>query len=81
LSYDRRIYQVGTFISHQRETFIRLIGLSTIKIVVRHVIQVLIEFDQDPQVYSIFWRKLLARSETKLNMCTMYHPQTYGQSK
>ncbi|GKF22528.1 putative reverse transcriptase domain-containing protein [Tanacetum coccineum] len=51
------------------------------EVVTRHRIPVLIICDRDPRFALNFWRSLQKALGTSLDMSTMYHPQTDGQSE
>ncbi|GJX20178.1 putative reverse transcriptase domain-containing protein [Tanacetum coccineum] len=51
------------------------------EVVTRHGILVLIICDRDPRFASNLWRSLQKALGTNLDMSTVYHPQTDGQSK
>nr|GEW36512.1 putative reverse transcriptase domain-containing protein [Tanacetum cinerariifolium] len=51
------------------------------EVVTRHRIPVLIIHERDPRFASNFWRSLQKALGTSLDMSTVYHPQTDGQSK
>ncbi|GKB72579.1 putative reverse transcriptase domain-containing protein, partial [Tanacetum coccineum] len=51
------------------------------EVVTRHVIPVSIICDRDPRFASNFWRSLQKALGTNLDMSTVYHPQTDGQSE
>ncbi|GJX95991.1 putative reverse transcriptase domain-containing protein [Tanacetum coccineum] len=51
------------------------------EVVTRHRIPVSIICDRDPRFVSNFWRSLQNALGINLDMSTMYHPQTDGQSK
>ncbi|GKE99920.1 putative reverse transcriptase domain-containing protein [Tanacetum coccineum] len=50
------------------------------EVVTRHRISILIICDHDPKFTSHFWRSLQKALGTSLDMSTVYHPQTDGQS-
>nr|GFC40224.1 hypothetical protein [Tanacetum cinerariifolium] len=52
-----------------------------LKEVTRHGIPVSIISDRDPRFTSNFWRSLLNALGTRLDMSTVYHPETDGQSE
>nr|GEZ78296.1 putative reverse transcriptase domain-containing protein [Tanacetum cinerariifolium] len=51
------------------------------EVVTRHGILVSIISDRDPRFTSNFWRSLQNALGTRLDMSTMYHPETDGQSE
>ncbi|GJZ02062.1 putative reverse transcriptase domain-containing protein [Tanacetum coccineum] len=51
------------------------------EVVTRHGIPVSIICDRGPRFASIFWRSLQKALGTNLDMSTVYHPQTDGQSE
>ncbi|GKC47985.1 putative reverse transcriptase domain-containing protein, partial [Tanacetum coccineum] len=51
------------------------------EVVTRHEIPLLITCDRDPRFASNFWRSLQNALGTSLDMSTVYHPQTEGQSE
>ncbi|GJV39954.1 putative reverse transcriptase domain-containing protein [Tanacetum coccineum] len=51
------------------------------EVVTRHGIPVSIICDRDPRFASNFWRSLQKALGTSLDMSTVYHPQTDGQSE
>nr|GEV20709.1 putative reverse transcriptase domain-containing protein [Tanacetum cinerariifolium] len=51
------------------------------EVVTRHRITVSIISDRDPRFASNFWRSLQNSLGTRLDMSTMYHPETDGQSE
>nr|GEW61003.1 putative reverse transcriptase domain-containing protein [Tanacetum cinerariifolium] len=51
------------------------------EVVARHGIPVLILYDRDPRFASNFQRSLQKAFSTKLDMSTVYHPKTDGQSE
>ncbi|GJV26777.1 putative reverse transcriptase domain-containing protein [Tanacetum coccineum] len=51
------------------------------EVVTRHGIPLLIICDRDPRFASNFWRSLQNALGTSLDMSTVYHPQTDGQSE
>ncbi|GJV35417.1 reverse transcriptase domain-containing protein [Tanacetum coccineum] len=51
------------------------------EVVTRHGIPVSIICDRDPRFASNFWRSLQTLLGTNLDMSTVYHPQTDGQSE
>nr|GFA00156.1 putative reverse transcriptase domain-containing protein [Tanacetum cinerariifolium] len=51
------------------------------EVVVRHGILVSIICDRDPRFASRFWRTLQKALGTSLDMSTIYHPETDGQSR
>ncbi|GKC46590.1 putative reverse transcriptase domain-containing protein [Tanacetum coccineum] len=51
------------------------------EVVMRHGIPISIICDRDPKFASNFWRSLQKALGTSLDMSTVYHPQTDGQSK
>ncbi|GJR93234.1 putative reverse transcriptase domain-containing protein [Tanacetum coccineum] len=51
------------------------------EVVTRHGIPVSIICDRDPRITSNFWRSLQNALGTNLDMSTVYHPQTNGQSE
>ncbi|GJV72430.1 putative reverse transcriptase domain-containing protein [Tanacetum coccineum] len=51
------------------------------EVVTRHGIPVSIIYDHDPRFASNFWRSLQKAFDTNLDMSTVYHPQTDGQSE
>ncbi|GKF07313.1 putative reverse transcriptase domain-containing protein [Tanacetum coccineum] len=51
------------------------------EVVTRHGIPISIICDRDPRFVSNFWRSLQKALGTNLDMSTMYHPQTDGQSE
>ncbi|GJY30606.1 putative reverse transcriptase domain-containing protein [Tanacetum coccineum] len=51
------------------------------EVVMRHGIPVSIIYDRDPRFASNFWRSLQKALGTNLDMSTVYHPQTDGQSE
>ncbi|GJR26667.1 reverse transcriptase domain-containing protein [Tanacetum coccineum] len=51
------------------------------EVVTRHGIPVSIICDRDPRFASNFWRSLQSALGTNLDMSTVYHPQTDGQSE
>nr|GEY68561.1 reverse transcriptase domain-containing protein [Tanacetum cinerariifolium] len=51
------------------------------EVVVRHGIPVLIIYDRDLRFSSNLWRSLQKALGTSLDMSTVYHPETDGQSK
>ncbi|GJW33262.1 putative reverse transcriptase domain-containing protein [Tanacetum coccineum] len=51
------------------------------EVVTRHGIPVSIIYDCDPKFASNFWRSLQKALGTSLDMSTVYHPQTDGQSE
>nr|GEY19202.1 reverse transcriptase domain-containing protein [Tanacetum cinerariifolium] len=51
------------------------------EVVTRHGIPVSIICDRDPRFALSFWRSLQKALGTSLDMSTVYHPQTNGQSK
>nr|GFA70406.1 putative reverse transcriptase domain-containing protein [Tanacetum cinerariifolium] len=51
------------------------------EVVMRHGIPVLIIIDRDPRFASNFWRSLQNALGTRLDMSTVYHPETDGQSQ
>ena len=59
----------------------RLAKLYVNEIVRLHGISISIVFDRDPQFMSRFWKELQSPLGTRLNFSTVFHPQTYGQSK
>ena len=59
----------------------RLVQLYLKEIVVQHGVPVSIVSDRDPRFTSRFWRRFQEHLGTKLNMSTVYHPQTDGQSE
>ncbi|GJZ91190.1 putative reverse transcriptase domain-containing protein [Tanacetum coccineum] len=56
-------------------------GYDTIWVVTRHGIPVSIICDRDPRFASNFWRSLQKALGTNLDMSTVYHPKTDGQSE
>nr|GFA53265.1 hypothetical protein [Tanacetum cinerariifolium] len=51
------------------------------EVVTRHGIPVSIISDRDPRFASNFWRSIQNALGTRLDMSTVYHPETDGQSK
>nr|GEZ75271.1 putative reverse transcriptase domain-containing protein [Tanacetum cinerariifolium] len=51
------------------------------EVVTRHRIPVSIISDRDPRFASNFWRSLQNTLGTRLDMSTVYHPETFGQSE
>ncbi|GKC27195.1 putative reverse transcriptase domain-containing protein [Tanacetum coccineum] len=51
------------------------------EVVTRHGIPISIIYDRDPRFASNFWRSLQKALGTNLDMSTVYHPQTDGQSE
>jgi len=45
------------------------------------VVPKVIVFDKDPRFVGKFWQSLMRKLNTKLNMSTARHPQTYGLTK
>ena len=46
-----------------------------------HGVPVSIVLDRDPRFTAHFWKSFQKAMGTRLTMSTMFHPQTYGQSK
>ncbi|GJX64912.1 putative reverse transcriptase domain-containing protein [Tanacetum coccineum] len=59
----------------------RLARLYLNKIVARHGVPISIISDHDSRFTSWFWQSMQEALETRLDMCTAYHPQIDGQSK
>ncbi|GKA53094.1 putative reverse transcriptase domain-containing protein [Tanacetum coccineum] len=59
----------------------KLVRMYLKEVVTRHGIPVLIIYDRDPRFASNFWRSLQKALGTNLDMSTVYHPQTDGQSE
>ncbi|GKC37506.1 putative reverse transcriptase domain-containing protein, partial [Tanacetum coccineum] len=59
----------------------KLARLYTDVIVARHGVHVLIISDRDARLTSRLWQTFQKSLETRLDMSTAYHPQTYGQSE
>ncbi|GKF71362.1 putative reverse transcriptase domain-containing protein, partial [Tanacetum coccineum] len=59
----------------------RLARLYLNEIVPRHGVPISIIFDRDSQFTSRFWQSMQEALGTRLDMSTVYHPQTYGQSE
>ncbi|GJT00409.1 putative reverse transcriptase domain-containing protein [Tanacetum coccineum] len=59
----------------------KLVRLYIKEVVVRHGIPISIICDCDPRFASCFWRSLQKALGTTLDMSTVYHPETDGQSE
>nr|GFC12583.1 reverse transcriptase domain-containing protein [Tanacetum cinerariifolium] len=59
----------------------KLAGIYLKEVVTRHGIPVSIISDRDPRFASNFWRSLQNALGTRLDMSTVYHPKTDGQSE
>ncbi|GJX74233.1 putative reverse transcriptase domain-containing protein [Tanacetum coccineum] len=67
--------------SSQNYSTEKLARLYTDVIVARHGVHVLIISDRDARLTSRLWQTFQKSLETRLDMSTAYHPQTYGQSE
>nr|GFC80833.1 reverse transcriptase domain-containing protein [Tanacetum cinerariifolium] len=59
----------------------KLVRIYLKEVVTRHGITVSIISDRDPRFASNFWRSLQNALGTRLDMSTVYHPETNGQSE